>query len=187
MFFHHSMETLMFDKSPRVVKREQRTLEQQLQVKITIAGRKITIEGNPLDEYVALSVLDAVAFGFSLKEALTLKDEDISFRKIHIRDFTRRKNLKDVRSRLIGREGKTKRTIEEISNCIVVIGESEVGIIGSVESIDAATQGAINIIKGSKQANAYRYLERMNAEKKKMLDDLGLKINKKEEQNKEEN
>lgn len=169
------METLIFNKFPTALKREQRTLEQQLRVKMTIAGRKVTVEGNALDEYIALSILEALAFGFTLKQALSLKDEETLFRKIHIRDFTRRKNLKDVRSRLIGREGKTRRTIEEISNCEVIIGESEVGIIGSAESIDAATQAAINIIKGSKQANAYKYLERMNAEKRNFADDLGLR------------
>ncbi len=178
------METLIFDSVPRALKREQRALEQQLQVKLTIVGRKVAIEGPALQEYVAFMVVEAIALGFTPKQALVLKDEDMAFRKVRIRDFTRRKSLKDVRSRLIGREGKTRRTIEEISNCEVVIGESEVGIIGSAESIDAAMQATINIIKGSKQANAYRYLERMNTEKKSLVDDLGLR--EKEEKNKKE-
>ena len=172
------METLIFDKLPSALRREQSTLERQLKVKLVIVGRKVVIEGEAVDEYIALGVLEALAMGFTLKQALSLKDEEKIFLKIHIRDFTRRKNLKDVRSRLIGREGKTRRTIEEISDCDVVIGESKVGIIGSAASVESATQATINIIKGSKQANAYRYLERINSEKKKLPDDLGLKTSK---------
>ncbi len=170
------METFIFDKIPAVLRRELRKLDQQLQVKITLTGRKMTVDGAAVDEFVAITILEAIVFGFSFKQAIALKNEEFSFRKIHIRDFTRRKNLKDVRSRLIGREGKTRRTLEEISNCDVVIGESEVGIIGLADAVESATQAAINIIKGSKQANAYRYLERMNTEKKNLPDDLGLKI-----------
>ena len=170
------METLIFDKMPGAIRREQRNLERQLKVKLTIKEKNVAIEGSPLDEYVALLIVEALVFGFSQKQAMSLKDEGMSFRKIHIRDFTRRKNLKDVRARLIGREGKTRRTLEDISNCEVVIGESEVGIIGFTDAVESTVQAAINIIKGSKQANAYRYLERMNAEKKNLPDNLGLKI-----------
>lgn len=167
---------MLFVEKPSVVRREKHELEQQLGVKVSVLGRRISLEGAAVNEYIALLVVEALALGFTLKQALSLKDEDKVFRKIHIRDFTRRKNLHDVRARLIGREGKTKRTIEEISDCDVVIGESVVGIIGNATTVDSAVQAAINVIKGSKQANAYRYLERMNTEKKKHGDDLGLKI-----------
>ena len=169
------MEMLFFEK-PSVLRREKRELEKQLNIILSIVGRKVTLEGDPLDEYVAHLVLDAMSLGFTPKQALQLKNEDTTFKKIHIRDFTRRKNLQDVRSRLIGKDGKTRRTIEDIADCKVVIGTSEVGIIGTSEAIDSTIQAIINIIKGSKQANVYRYLERRNAERKKHSEGLGLKI-----------
>lgn len=156
------METLFFDKTGEL-RKNQAQLEEKLGVTIKIQGKKVIFEGSPVNEYTASAVLDAVSFGFSVKEALTLCTDTISFRRIPIREFTRRKNLKDVRSRLIGREGKTRRTIEEISGCSVIISESAVGIIGNASAIDDATQAIIRIIKGAKQANAYRLLERMNA------------------------
>ena len=77
---------------------------------------------------------------------------------------------------------KTKHTIEQISSCDVLINEDEnsVGLIGSAEQIEEATTAITNLIRGSKQANVYRFLERMNAEKRQMDTDLGLKIKKKE-------
>lgn len=172
------METLLFTNTSGI-RREKRLLEQQLRVGITLSDRRVTIEGAPLDEYIAQLVLEAMSFGFTPKQALQLKSEDMAFKKLHIRDFTRRKNLKDVCARLIGKEGKTKRTIEGIADCNVIISKSEVGIIGNAASIDATVQAIQNIIKGSKQANVYRYLERRNAERKKHGDGLGLKIKEK--------
>jgi ribosomal RNA assembly protein len=169
------MEYLIVEK-PSIVRREKRAIEQQLGVKVSVSGKTVSLDGSAFDEFVASRVVEALALGFTLKQALTLRDEDRVFRRIHIRDFTRRKELRDVRSRLIGREGKTKRTIEEISDCDVIISESDVGIIGGAAEVESAMQAAINIIRGTKQANAYRYLERMNTEKKKYGDSLGLRM-----------
>ena len=85
--------------------------------------------------------------------------------------------MSEVRGRIIGREGKTKRTIEEISGCDLYINEdiNQIGIIGNAESIEEATTALTNLIKGSKHANVYRFLEKINTERKKNRFDLGLK------------
>ncbi|MEK6888890.1 MAG: KH domain-containing protein [Nanoarchaeota archaeon] len=171
------MEKFYFQKISEL-KKERKNLEDQLKVKISLTGKLVFIEGDSVAEYEASIVMEAMQLGFSVKKALALKDPEMKFLRLHIRDFTRRKNLKDVRARIIGKEGKTKRTIESISDCDIVISDSEVGIIGSTESIEDATTAIKNIIKGSKQANAYRYLERRNATKREEMQkglDLGLK------------
>ena len=173
------METVFFEK-PAELRKHKAELERKLSISLTIVGRKVTYDGSAINEYVAGMILEAMAFGFSFNEAIALKDEEMLFRKVPLRGFTRRKNLKDVRARLIGKEGKTRRTVEDISGCTVLIGDNAVGLIGRAEAIDAATQGVINIIRGSKQANAYRYLERMNAGRKNLDEGLGLKEEKKE-------
>lgn len=172
------METL-FLKRTKEIGIERANLEKKLQVKLTLEGRKLTIEGDPYKEYEAKIILEAINFGFSVSKALLLLEEEILFRRLHIKSFTRRKNLHEVRARLIGTYGKTKNTIEEISGCEVVIQDNEVGIIGSAESIEHATTAIKNIIRGTKQANAYRYLERMN--RTKDIDDLGIKTKKDKE------
>ena len=162
------MENIIFEKINEI-KRIKEELERKLNIKIAIEGKKVTIEGSPLEEYEAMNILEAVSFGFSVKEALSLKDENIIFRKLHIRDFTRRKKLREVKSRIIVKEGKTKTTIEEVSECRLSLHDNEVGIIGSAESIESATQALTSLIKGSKQANVYKYLEKMNQLKKEEL------------------
>lgn len=137
-------------------------IEQKLRVKISVLGKKVSYSGSPLDEYEAGIVLEAIEFGFSVKQAILLLDEDYQFRRVHIKDYTRRKNLNEIRARLIGTKGKTKRVVQSVSGCFVVIRDNDVGLIGDVEFIDAAETAVINLIKGSKQSNVYHYLEQMN-------------------------
>jgi len=150
------------------LKRTKGELEKKLNVKIKITGKMAEIEGKPLDEYEASHIIEAVGFGFSAREALKLKEENMLFTKINIKDFTRRKNLEDVRSRIIGTEGKTKKTLEQISGCDMVLSNNIVGIIGPAEAIENATTAIKNIVRGSKQSNVYRYLEKMNRAKREL-------------------
>ncbi len=148
------------------VMEHKKLLEKKLNVKVTVSGNKVSVEGNSIDEYEASKVFDAINFGFTVRSALLLKIEDNMFKIIRIREHTRRK-LKVVMGRLIGREGKTKRVLSTISGCKLVIGESEVGIIGDTLDVENVSTAIVSLIKGSKQANMYQYLQRMNRIKKK--------------------
>lgn len=157
-------------KNIKEIKKVKEELEKKLDIKINLKRKVAEIEGPPLNEYEAGIILDAVSFGFSAKKAILLLDSDITFRKINIKDFTRRKNLYDVRARIIGKEGKIKRTIEELSDCELVLHENTLGIIGSAEGIETATTALTSIIKGAKAANVYGYLEKVNRIRRKRGD-----------------
>tara|TARA_Y100000310_G_C20683361_1_gene817443 strand:- start:2210 stop:2713 length:504 start_codon:yes stop_codon:yes gene_type:complete len=166
------MEEIIFDKTSEL-KRTKTELEKQLKVKISIQGKKVIIKGESIDEYEARLVLDAIKFGFPTQKAILLKDQDMIFRKLHIKDFTRKKNLKEVKARIIGTKGKTLKTIEQLSYCHLILKENELGIIGSAESIDETTTAITNLIRGTKQSNIYHFLEKQNRSKKE--EGLGLK------------
>jgi len=149
------------------IKKEKDFLERKLHIKINLRGRLATIEGDALDEFEAEQVFEAINMGFSARKATLIVDKDFIFEKIHIKDFTRRKNLEVIRGRLIGTHGRTKNTIQQIAGCEIKIKDNTVGIVGPAESIEYAITGIINIIRGTKQSNVYKYLERVNTEKKK--------------------
>lgn len=175
------METIVFERV-KELKKNIPQLEKKLNVEIKMTGKTATISGEGIDEFEAKIVLDAINFGFSAKKALILKDQDMSFKILNIKKFTRPNRLEDARARLIGTEGKTKRTIEQVASCDLVINGNEVGIIAPAISIENTITALTNLIRGSKTANVYSFLERMNAERKKLSDDLGLKIKLENEQ-----
>ena len=155
-------------KNIKEVLKNKAELENKLGVKIKINGKVLSVESEPFNEFEAQRVFDAISLGFSVEKAIKILDEEINFIKVRIKDHANTKNYEVVRSRLIGTHGKTKKTIQEITKCDVVIHDNIVGIIGPAESTETALIAVVNIIKGTKQANAYRYLERMNAKKREI-------------------
>lgn len=156
---------VFYIKKIQEVKKNLQELQEKLGIKIILSKNKVTIEGPAIDEFEASRVFEAITFGFSVKKALILKNEEFQFRIIKIKDHTRR-NLSDIKSRLIGKKGKTRRIFADTSGCEIIIGESEVGIIGDAEDVQNAETAIINLIRGSKQTNMYRFLEKQNTRKK---------------------
>ncbi len=153
--------------NPKEIIRAKEKIEEKLKTKINLKDHLLEIDADPLDEFEAQRFVEALNLGFSADIALKTLDEETAFIKINIKDYANTKNLEVVRSRIIGTHGKTKKTIEEIAKCDICIHNNEVGIIGPAETAENALTATINIIKGTRQANAYRYLERINTKRKK--------------------
>lgn len=153
-------------ENPKEILRTKELLEKKLHAQIVLKGRVLTIETDPLNEFEAQRIFGAMNLGFSANDALKLLDEENSFITINIKDYANTKNLDVVRARLIGTHGKTKNTLEEITKCGIKVHNNHVGIIGPAESVEPALTAVTNIIKGTKQANAYKYLERINTQRK---------------------
>ena len=172
------MEKLYFEKTAEL-KKHLKELEEKLEVKLSLINKHLFIEGDSFHKYEAYVILEALQFGFSAQTSLTLLQENRSFKKIPIKSFTRRKKLSDVRARIIGTKGKTKNTLEKISGCKLIINENNIGIIGPSVQVESVTSALASLIRGAKHSNVYYFLEQMNTQRKKTIDDLGLKINKK--------
>ena len=165
------MKTIYSEKLPRILKSKAQ-LEKKLKVKIKNQGQEVSIDGEPEDEYIAEKVIEALNFGFPFSNALAIKEEDAMFEVINIKDHTKRNDLQQVRARIIGTQGKTLKTLSTLSRCYLELKDNQVGIIGSPESIKNAQEAVTSIIRGSKQANVYKFLESNQPEP---IVDLGLK------------
>ena len=139
-------------------------LEKELNVKITNKGRNVFVEGTGENEYLALKVLEAINLEFSINRALLLKDENTILQTLNIKDLTKRKDLRSIKSRIIGTHGKTLKNLNHLTDCLISLTDNQVGIIGDAEYIDEAIIAIKCLIQGSKWGNVYARLER---EKKK--------------------
>lgn len=159
-----------------LIRKRQKKLSRILDVKIRLEGNEVILEGTGDNEYIAEKVIDAINFGFSVPTALLIKEDDYIFEIIDIKDYTRKKDLKMVRARIIGTGGKTLGTLLTLTNCHFEIKDNRVGIIGTPEAMLNAQNAVMSLIRGSKQANVYAFLEKHRV---KPIFDLGLKSVKK--------
>ncbi len=165
------MKTFFLDEL-KVLKKFKRKLQKELEVKITIEGNEVTIDGEADDEFFAEKIIVALNFGFPMDVALLIKREEFLFEILNIKDFTTKKDLKTVRARIIGRGGKSLKTLATLTDCFFELKDNNVGIVGSPENIEKAQNAIISIIQGSKHANVYSYLEKHRTQP---VLDLGLK------------
>ncbi len=165
------MAILISEDTSKVAK-SKRKLERILNVKITVKKEEISLEGAPEDEYIAEKVVEAIVFGFPVAIALLIREEDFLFEILDIKQYTKRKDLEIIRARIIGKEGKTLKTLNTLTECYFELKDNTIGIIGSAELIKNAHDAIIYLIQGSKQSNVYTFLEKHHV---KPVLDLGLK------------
>lgn len=156
---------IIYPKDISRIVQNKRILEKRLNVKIFIKDSEVSIDGAAVDEYIAEKVIDSLGFGFPLKFSLLIKDEEnYEFEVINIKDFTKRKDLQSVRARIIGQGGRALRTLAQLTKCYFELKDNNIGIIGDVNYIKNAQDSLISLIKGTKHANVYSYLEKHQPE-----------------------
>ncbi|MBR9706776.1 hypothetical protein GOV14_07100 [Candidatus Pacearchaeota archaeon] len=164
----------------RKVLQNKKELEKKLDIKITNRGKNLFVEGEADNEFTAMQVMEAINCNFSVQRALSLNEDNIILQKINIKDITKRNDLERVRARIIGTQGKTLKTLNNLTECSISINNNRVGIIGPAQEIEDAVDALTSIINGSKQSNIYSRLEKRRKYKKEnspgtdLEDDLSL-------------
>ena len=161
--------TQIYVENPRKILREKKEIEKTLDIKFSIKENILQIQAQPEKDFIALEFFEALNLGFKIPDALLLKEEEIVFEKINIKDHTKRNDLAGVRGRIIGRHRKSLDTLENLTNCIIALKDNSIGIIGRKEDIEKANLALIRIIKGAKHSNIYSHLEKINAEERTFL------------------
>ncbi len=151
-------------------------IEEKLQVKLVVETEgsiTITLMENATDPSMLLKAKDvvtAIGRGFVPETAFRLiRNEDDIFDMIDLRLIFGRSDsdIKRIKGRIIGTEGKTRRLIEELTEADVVVYGHTVGIIGSFEEADAARNAVQMIVDGCEHHTVYSYLQKKRSELKK--------------------
>jgi len=118
----------------------------------------------------AKDLVTAIGRGFKPETVFRLiRNEDEIFDMIDLRHIFGRSesDIRRIKSRIIGTEGKTRRLIEELTEADVVVYGHTIGIIGSFEQADAARNAIQMIIDGCEHHTMYKYLQKKRTELKK--------------------
>lgn len=167
--------------SPNKIKKALRPIGAKIKVKLTLNKNTLIVEGSEFNIYTTEKVIQAIDFGFDVEDALLLRRENFNLEFVNIKEHTHRRNLAEIRARLIGTDGKAKRTLENLTGAVLVVQGNMVGIICDAEHVSHIIQGVISLIQGAKHGNVFSYLEKQNANLKRIdEEDLGLKNPKKD-------
>lgn len=151
-------------------------IEEKIGVKLDVDNEgsiTISLNENVKDPSMLLKAKDlatAIGRGFPPDTAFRLiRNEDDIFDMVDLRVIFGRSesDIKRIKGRIIGSDGKTRKLIEELSEADVVVYGHTVGIIGSFEQADTARNAIQMIIEGCQHHTVYKYLQRKRTELKK--------------------
>ncbi|OLE71591.1 hypothetical protein AUF78_01380 [archaeon 13_1_20CM_2_51_12] len=152
------------------------TIEERLFVDLKIDSPSGTVEigvkPNALDPSGALQAKDivlAIGRGFSPERAFRLFNEETTLDIIDLHDFFGKNEaeIRRVDGRIIGREGKTRRILEELTGAAISVSGHTVSIIGGYEAVSMAKDALEKLIKGRQHGTVYKFLRRRRQEIKK--------------------
>jgi len=156
-----------------------KNIEEKLSVELEIdsdAGDvHISVTENATDPSTLLrakDVVTALGRGFSPEHAFRLvRDEDVLMELIDLRGVFGKSeaDLKRVKGRIIGMNGKTRRIIEELTDANIAVYGHTVGVIGTLEQVQVAREAIEMLVKGSMHSTVYRFLHRKRRELKKNM------------------
>jgi ribosomal RNA assembly protein len=115
-----------------------------------------------LGELEAENVVKAIGRGFSPEKAFFLFNDDYYFEMLDVRDWVGKKheNIKRILGRVIGREGKSRKFIEEITSTFISIYGNTICIIGKIDELQATKRAIEMLLEGANHQSIYKFLER---------------------------
>jgi len=124
---------------------------------------------DPSNALRAKDIVVAIGRGFSPERAFSLLNEDNTLAVLDLHDIFGKNDaeIRRVDGRIIGREGKTRRIIEEMTGTLVSVSGHTVSIIGSYESVSTAKDAIEKLLKGRMHGTVYKFLRRKKSEAKK--------------------
>lgn len=122
----------------------------------------VTVTGTDALELMdAQNVIKAIARGFNPDIAFFLLKPDYTLEIIDLKLVTTTKNdLLRLKGRLIGFNGKSRKTIEDLTDTNICVFGKTVSIIGEIESVSLCKRALSNLIQGSQHTKVFMWLQK---------------------------
>ncbi len=146
-------------------------IEESTKTKLDIDSKEgdIFISGeDALGLYTAREIIKAVGRGFNPEIARLLLKPEYIFEVVDLSEFAKSKeSMLRLKGRVIGKEGKSRRLIEELTECSISVFGKTISVIGLPESASDARRAIESLLRGSTHANVYKWLEKRRRELKR--------------------
>ena len=119
------------------------------------------VDVDPIVRMKMPDVIAAIGRGLAPKRAVQLIQDEVFLKMYDIREWVGRQpnQTRRMRSRLIGRNGRIRSLIEEISRCEMAIYGSTVLVIGDEDGLALAAPAIEGILRGSEHSTVLHGLE----------------------------
>ena len=148
-------------------------LERETKTKIEVDSKEgeVKIKGSDaLLLYQAREIVRAIGRGFNPDTARLLLKQDYGFEMINISQYAKtKKNIERLKGRIIGEKGKSRRTLEILTQTHLCIYGKTVCIIGPIEQLVDARRAVESLIAGSSHAHVYKWLEKRRRARRAVL------------------
>ena len=140
-------------------------IEESTKTKLNIDSKEgdVFVSGeDALGLYTAREIIKAIGRGFNPYIAKLLLKADYIFEIVDLSEFAGKSKdaMLRLKGRVIGKEGKSRRLIEELTECNISVFGKTIGIIGLPEAAANARQAVESLLRGSTHANVYKWLEK---------------------------
>jgi ribosomal RNA assembly protein len=117
---------------------------------------------DPFDIFKIENVIRAIGRGFSPDHAFKLLNDCYDLYIFDIHDYVKKKSshVHRVKARIIGKNGKTKQLIEELTRSYISVYGHTVAVISDVVDMDITKKAIDKLLQGSKHATVYRFVEK---------------------------
>jgi len=146
-------------------------IEENTKTKLEIDSKEgdIFVSGeDALGLYTAREIIKAIGRGFNPDLAKLLLKPDYIFEVVDLSEFVKSKDaMLRLKGRVIGKEGKSRKVIEELTECNISVFGKTISIIGLPEPVANARQAVESLLRGSTHANVYKWLEKRRRDLKR--------------------
>ena len=147
-------------------------IEESTSTKLNIDSKEgdvMVLGEDALGLYSAREIIKAIGRGFNPEIAKLLLKTDYIFEVVELSEFVGKSKeaMLRLKGRVIGKEGKSRRLIEELTESNISVFGKTISIIGLPGSTSGARQAIESLLRGSSHANVYKWLERRSRELKR--------------------
>jgi ribosomal RNA assembly protein len=150
---------------------KKRELEEALGIKMMVdseEGDVRLIGKDAVMLFTAREVVKAIARGFNPDIAKQLLKSDYMLEIVNIGEYaTTKDQMIRLKGRVIGESGKSRSTIEELSETNIVVYGKTIAVIGEAENVTAAKRAVDALLSGAPHSTVFRLLEKLRRDRKR--------------------
>ncbi len=140
---------------------------QEKEVVLQEAPDGVELEGPAGEVWAAKQVLSAMNWGFPPQKAFKLFNDTFFIEVLDLKLLVRNeKAIARYKGRVIGMNGKAKRTIEELSGAFLAVSDTDIAILGEFEDLQDAKEAVVRLLEGATHSAVFGFLEKRNREKR---------------------